>query len=507
MKKWSRTSRADSKRKGESGSERPWWRVWAGAALLSLTLAALYAFRLSIGRPPLLHFLGWSQITGELLAIVLAVFLWVSYLRLRRPTVLAQGRLRRFAFGLILVVALLGRAVDLLAPYLVPEDLSGYLVPAALGAGLATIFLDTEVGFGVAALLALLVGLAQTSNPVAALIAAFGGSVVAVIRCARLRKLSDLGIAGFEIGLVNLLFQGAVTLAAGRPSLNGAALLWSLLNGIISASLILVSLPLAERLTQKTSSLGLVELLSPSHPLLVLLHERAPGTYHHSANVSDLAERAAQAIGANPLLASVGGYYHDIGKIQRPEFFTENQQNGINPHDELAPNMSKMVLTSHVKDGIELARQYGLREDIIEFIPQHHGTSVIRYFYLKALREQGEGSPVSINDYRYDAALPQTKEAAILMLADSVEAAAHAGSDDSHLEQIVEEAIRDKLNDGQLVACPLTFGDLARVKQAFCQTLQVMRHRRGVAYPKAAELKSEAAKQGSLGAERSTPKP
>jgi putative nucleotidyltransferase with HDIG domain len=507
MKKWSRANKADSRRKGLNGAERPRWRLWVGAALLSLALAALYAFRLSIFKPPWIHFVSWSQILGELVVIVLAVFLWVNYLRLRCPTVLTQARLRRFAFGLILVIVLLGRAVDLLAPYLVREDLSGYLIPAALGAGLATIFLDTEVGFSVAALLALLVGLDQTSNPVAALIAAFGGSVVAVIRSARLRKLSDLGIAGFEIGLINLFFHGAVTLAAGRPELNGAALLWSLLNGIISASLILVSLPLAERLTQKTSSLGLVELLSPSHPLLVLLHEQAPGTYHHSANVADLAERAAQAIGANPLLASVGGQYHDIGKIRRPEFFTENQQNGVNPHDALAPNMSKMVLTSHVKDGIALAREYGLREDIIALIPQHHGTSVIRYFYLKALREQGEGSPVSINDYRYDADLPQTKEAAILMLADSVEAASHSVSDDSHLEQMVEEAIRDKLNDGQLVACPLTFGDLARIKLAFCQTLQVMRHRRGIAYPKATELKVEAAKQSGLGVERSTPNP
>lgn len=474
---------------------------------MALGLAVLYAFRLSIFKPPLVHFLNWSQILGELVVIALAVFLWVNYLRLRRPSVLVQPRLRRFAFGLILLIALLGRAVDLLAPYLVPENLSGYLIPAALGAGLATIFLDAEVGLSIAALLALLVGLDQATNPVAALIAAFGGGMVAVIRSARLWKLSDLGIAGFEIGLVNVVLQGAVTLAAGRPELNGAALLWSLLNGIVSASLILVGLPLAERLTQKTSPLGLVELLNPSHPLLVLLHEQAPGTYHHSAKVADLAERAAQTIGANALLASVGGYYHDIGKIRRPEFFTENQQNGVNPHDELTPNMSKMVLTSHVKDGIALAREHGLREDIIKFIPQHHGTSVIRYFYLKALREQSEGSPVSINDYRYDAELPQTKEAAILMLADSVEAASHSVADDSHLEQVVEEAIRDKLNDGQLVQCPMTLRDLARVKQAFCQTLQAMRHRRGVAYPQVAELKTEVAKQSGLGIERSAPNP
>lgn len=493
MKRWSRRTRAKSKRGDRTGLRHPTQRLWGGTALLALTLSILYTFRLSIFKPPFVHFLNWSQVVGQLVVITIVVFLWVGYLHLRKGQMLGQKRLRRFLFGLVLTVALLGRAMDLLAPYLVPENLSGYLIPAALGAGLATIFLDAEVGLAVAALLSLLVGLDQTLNPIAALIAAFGGSLVAVTRAAHLQKLSVLVIAGFQIGLVSLLLHGAVTLSAGLPQLNGAALLWSLLNGIVSASLILISLPLAERLTQKTSPLGLVELLNPSQPLLVRMREEAPGTYHHSTNVADLAESAAQAIEANSLLVTVGAYYHDIGKLRRPEFFTENQQGEGNPHDELAPNMSKMILTSHIKDGIELAKEYGLRDDIIQFVPRHHGTSVIRYFYLKALRARGEGSSVSIDDYRYDAPLPNSKETAILMLADSVEAASHSIEDDGQLAGMVEGIVQERLSDGQLAESPLTLADLAQIKQAFCQTLRAMRHRRRVTYPKADELKAEAA--------------
>jgi len=225
-----------------------------------------------------------------------------------------------------------------------------------------------------------------------------------------------------------------------------------------------------------------VELLNPSHPLLVLLREKAPGTYHHSFRVADLAESAAQAIGADPLLAKVGGYYHDIGKIRRPEYFVENQQGGPNPHDEISPSMSKMILMSHIKDGVELAREYGLREDVIRFIRQHHGTSVIRYFYLKALRE-GKASEESMDDYRYNAELPQTKETAVVMLADGVEAATHGLDDPAQLEETVREVIRSRVEDGQLRESPLTLRDLERIQEAFCETLRAMRHTRAGTFP------------------------
>jgi hypothetical protein len=417
---------------------------------------------------------------------------------------MAQTRIRVCLVLLLVAVALLGRATDLLAPYLVPAQMGAYLIPVAFAGGLVTIFTSAEVGLSLTVLLTLWVGIFWVGldnvlhvgelgdplhSPLAAMLAAFGSGAIAVFRCARLRRFSDLPLTGLEIGIVGALLHAGTVLASQQQAINGVALLWSALNGLMSVLLIFGGLPLAEYITQKTSPLGLVELLNPSHPLLILLREQAPGTYHHSFSVADLAESAAQAIGADPLLAKVGGYYHDIGKIKRPQFFLENQQNGHNPHDDLSPNMSKVILVSHIKEGIALAREYGLREDIIQFIRQHHGTSLIRYFYLKALRE-GKASSPSMDDYRYGAELPKTREAAIVMLADGVEAASRTAKDATHLEHIVAEAMKGPLQDDQLKESQLTLRDLEKIRQAFLETLRAMRHDRASSYPKDSELKS-----------------
>jgi hypothetical protein len=461
---------------------------WLYAGVAVVALAGLSAFRMDLSEPPLVRWLSWDQLSGNTLIITLLVAIWAGYLKLRQPELIGQGRMRVFLVGLLISVAVLGRATDLLAPYLVPESLGAYLIPVAFGAGLATIFASAEVGFAVTVILAFWVGLGSELNP-AAMLAAFGSGMVAVFRCARLRKLSDLPLAGLEIGIVGAMLHGGAALYQGVEALSGVAILWSGLNGLVSVLLIFGGLPLAEYITQKTSPLGLVELLNPSHPLLVLLRERAPGTYHHSFSVADLAESAAGAIGADPLLAKVGGYYHDIGKLKRPKFFAENLQDGQNPHDEISPSMSKMILTSHIKEGVELAREYGLREDVIQFIRQHHGTAVIRFFYLKALRE---GKAGAMDDYRYAAELPQTKETAVVMLADGVEAATHSLEDSSRLKEVIAGAIRTPLEDGQLVESPLTLRDLEKIQQAFFETLRAMRHERTQAYPKASELEGSA---------------
>ena len=440
--------------------------------------------------------LPWEGLLGNAVVLALLVALWSGYMHLCRPEVMGRRRMRIFLVVLITTVAIFGRATDLLAPYLVPEPMGAYLIPVALGAGLATIFVGAEVGFALTVPLAFWVGLGGALNPIA-MLAAYGSGMVAVFRCARLRRFSDLPLAGVEIGIVGVLFHGgAVLLLDGPEGLSGVALLWTALNGLVSVLLLFGGLPIAEYITQRTSPLGLVELLNPSHPLLILLRERAPGTYHHSFNVADLAENAAQAIGADPLLAKVGGYYHDIGKIKRPEYFVENQQGGPNPHDEISPSMSKMILMSHIKDGVELAREYGLREDVIQFIRQHHGTSVIRYFYLKALRE-GKASEASMDDYRYASELPRMKETAIVMLADSVEAATHAVEDPAQFEEIVDEIISSRLEEGQLVEGPLTLRDLERIKRAFLETLRAMRHTRAGSYPAPSSSASEAKEQQS----------
>ena len=500
-----RWSRRKSKLTSALRRQVPKVRSWLYVIVAVLALVGFSSFRVNLsGVPAWVSGLSWHPLLGNALILTLLVFLWAGYLHLRHPDLMAQTRIRAFLVLLLVSVALFGRATDLLAPYLVPAQMGAYLVPVAFGAGLVTIFTSAELGLLLTVLLMLWVGVFWVGlgnvlnagelgdplhSPMAALLAAFGSGAIAVFRCARLRRFSDLPLTGLEIGIVGALLHAGTVFALGGEALNGVALLWSGLNGLVSALLIFGGLPLAEYITQKTSPLGLVELLNPSHPLLVLLREHAPGTYHHSFSVADLAESAAQAIGADPLLAKVGGYYHDIGKTKRPQFFAENQQNGHNPHDDLSPNMSKVILTSHIKEGVSLAREYGLREDIIQFIRQHHGTSVIRYFYLKALRE-GKASPQSMDDYRYGAELPKTREAAIVMLADGVEAASRGAEDLAHLERIVAEAMSTPLQDEQLKESSLTLRDVEKIKQAFLETLYAMRHERLSSYPKDSELKS-----------------
>ncbi|OGF55832.1 MAG: hypothetical protein A2Z21_00495 [Candidatus Fraserbacteria bacterium RBG_16_55_9] len=502
MRRWSNRK---SELKSVLQRQVPRVRAWLYVIVAVLGLTGLSSFRVNLsGFPSWVNALNWDQLLGNTLVLVLLVILWAGYLHLRQPELMTKTRMRAFLVSLLIVVALLGRATDLLAPYLVPVQMGAYLVPIAFGVGLATIFTSAEVGLAMTVLLAFWVvsfwvGLGNLLNPdelgdplhspLAAMLAAFGSGAVAVFRCAHLRKFSDLPLTGLEIGIVGALLHGGIVLYSGGEALNGVALLWSGLNGLMSVLLMFGGLPLAEYITQKTSPLGMVELLNPSHPLLVLLREHAPGTYHHSFNVADLAENAAQAIEADPLLAKVGGYYHDIGKVKRPQFFAENQQNGHNPHDEISPNMSKVILTSHIKEGVELAREYGLRDDIVQFIRQHHGTSVIRYFYFKALRE-GKASAQSVDDYRYSAELPRTRETAIVMLADGVEAASRSAKDAAQLERIVSEAMSGPLKDEQLKESPLTLRDLEKIKQAFFETLRAMRHDRVSSYPKESELKS-----------------
>ena len=430
--------------------------------LLWAALMALGAFRLTPAAG--VQIIPWAQIAAQ--AILLALVCLALGIYAHRARV--QPRLVGFTGSAIFFTVLLAQIVHPWVPY---------LAPAPLAAALVTLFVGLPMGLAANIFVALVIEL--LGPPLAGLIA-FAGGLMAIFCVTRLSKLSDLALGGLEIALVNALVYGSGTAIWGgfRPE----ALLWATLSGPLTALLLMGLLPLAEQITQKTSPLGLMELLNPSHPLLDLLREKAPGTYHHSFTVADLSEAAAEAIGADPLLAKVGGYYHDIGKIARPEFFLENQQNGLNPHDTLAPSLSKTIITAHIREGIELGRRYGLKEDVLQFIPQHHGTSVIRYFYVKALREGQE--ECSIDDFRYDAELPKTKETAIVMLADGIEAASRSIENGSRLETLVEEAIRERIEDGQLREAPLTLAELEKIKKAFVATLYAMKHGRPVHIPK-----------------------
>ncbi len=432
------------------------------SGLLWAALTALGAFRLT---PTLeVQFLSWAQSAAQAVLVGLMCTAWGIYAHRARVSPRPLG----FTAGSIFFTVLLAQIVHPWVPY---------LAPTPLAAALVTLFVGLPMGVATNIFVALVI---ELFGPSLSGLIALAGGFVAIFCVTRLNKLSDLALGGLEIALVNALVYGSGTAIWGnfRPE----ALLWATLSGPLTALLMMGLLPLAEQITQKTSPLGLMELLNPSHPLLDLLREKAPGTYHHSFNVADLSEAAAEAIGADPLLAKVGGYYHDIGKIQRPEFFLENQQNGTNPHDSLAPSLSKMILTAHIREGIELGRRYGLKEDVLQFIPQHHGTSVIRYFYVKALREGQE--ECSIDDFRYDAELPKTKETAIVMLADGVEASSRSIENGGRLEELVEQVIREKMEDGQLREAPLTLAELEKIKKAFVATLHAMKHGRPISFPK-----------------------
>jgi len=229
-------------------------------------------------------------------------------------------------------------------------------------------------------------------------------------------------------------------------------------------------------------------------PLLKQLAVRAPGTYHHSVVIGTLTEKAAEAIGANPLFCRVASYYHDIGKMRQPEYFIENQQDGAkNPHAKLSPHMSALVLVRHVKDGVAYAEEYRLPRPLTDSIPQHHGTSLMRYFYLLA-KETQDPDTINEDDFRYPGPKPQTKEAALIMLADGVEARSRLIQEPSprRLQEMIRDQVRAVLEDGQLDECDITLGDLAKVEGAFLDVLSGMHHHR-IEYPEAIESDSELA--------------
>jgi len=243
------------------------------------------------------------------------------------------------------------------------------------------------------------------------------------------------------------------------------------------------ALPFLETTFRVTTNTWLLELASPEQDLLKELSMKAPGTYSHSVMVANMAEAAARQVGSDPLLARVAAYYHDIGKVKRPQFFVENQPPGENPHDKLSPNLSALIIISHVKDGVELLEKNHIPPDLVEIIKEHHGNSLVRYFYEEALLSSVKGD-VEESRFRYHFDRPRRKTAGILLLADSVEATARTLDHPSAamIEQVIERIIADKMEGGQLDDCELTFGDLARTRIAFLKVLTSAYHPR-VDYP------------------------
>ena len=362
----------------------------------------------------------------------------------------------------------------------------GYLIPVAMGTMLITILLDVRLGLVIDIILAIFVGM-YTENSAFAVVALIGG-LTGSLGVATLGQRSDISRTALSISAVNAcLIIGLGMIQSQSPDVIIFGVIFGVFNGLISSIFTMGVLPYLENIFGITTSIKLLELANPSQPLLKKLMTEAPGTYHHCIMVGNLGEAAAEAIGANGLEVRLGAYYHDIGKLKRPYFFAENQFSGNNPHNNMTPQLSTLIITSHVKDGIEMAKEAKLPPIIIQMIAQHHGDSLVSFFYSKAKETDPQAKE---RDYRYEQPKPQTKEAAILMMADTVEAAVRSkkNATPGQIEGFIRTLIKGKLNDGQFDECELTFRDLELIAEAFTRVINGIYHKRIEYPPQANEL-------------------
>ena len=368
--------------------------------------------------------------------------------------------------------------------------LNVYLLPMALGAMLLTGLLGARTGLTVGvSLTVLLANLAAGSNTayseemVHLLLTGIVGSVVAVKFLAGKPQRVRMVICGVLVAGVNLLVMlalGMMTAADLHNTLADAA--WAMAGGVISGLIAVGFQPVFEAAFNLATPSKLLELANPNQPLLRRLLMEAPGTYHHSIIVANLAEAAAERIGANPLLARTGAYFHDIGKLKRPPYFKENQR-GDNPHDHTVAYVSASIVTAHTTDGLALAQKHHLPPEIQRIIMEHHGDTPVMFFYHKAL-QQADGRPVDIKDFRYGGSRPCTKESAVVMLADTIEAAVRSMSDPTPqaIQRFIERLVRGKIEDGQLSNSPLSLQDIDGICEAFSSVLSGVFHER-IEYP------------------------
>lgn len=433
---------------------------------------------------------GWKAWVGQffLLASILSMFF--LYLYLLHGEVFQQNRhilLISILFGLI--VGLFGIAVRL-------SGIPVLAVPVGIASILLTIVYNSRIGIVGTITLALLGGAMAGFDYEFTLATAFAG-VLAVFSVRDVRNRGQIVVSAGLAFAAYALAVGAFSLL----QLGGWDRFQTSIGLVgINVVLLLFAHPLlwiVERTFNITTDLTLLELSDTNRPLLKELSMRAPGSFHHSLQVANLGEAAADAIGANGLLVRVGALYHDIGKMLKPEYFIENQRVGENPHDKLSPHMSALILASHVKDGVELGRQHGLPQAVLKFIPMHHGTTLMEYFYRKAREQESEeSSPISEAEFRYPGPIPNSKETGILMVADSVEAAVRSLDKPTprKLETLIDSIFKSRLEDGQMDHSPLTFADLETIKQAFITILSSMHHIR-VKYPGQEEKEAQAEKE------------
>lgn len=451
------------------------------------------------------EYIEWRHRIGIVLHVTIVIGLFTIYLFLFRKRIIHDnGKLVLISLILLLETffAYLSLALTLTEPvqYLI-------FVPAA--SMLLTIIFDSRVAFYGTVTIALLIAGIRGNDYAFALTSLVAGALGAyTVRDIRNRTQIFRSLififTGYALSIIAISleqFESLTTITS--------ALTYALANAVFSPVLTYGLLIFFERVFKVTTDLTLLELSDFNQPLLHQLSAKAPGTFHHSIMIGNMAEAAADAIGANSILGRVGGYYHDIGKMIKAEYFVENQVGSGNRHNRLKPRMSALIIQSHVKEGVELGREYGLPEKILDFIPQHHGTTRISYFYDKALKQamrRPGKETINDEDFRYPGPKPQTKETGIVMLADSVEASTRVIDEitPQKLEQAIENMIKQRFIEGQLDDCDLTLRDLTKIKDAFLKILLGIHHQR-IKYPEQQRSEEAAALPASKPSDTALP--
>lgn len=450
------------------------------------------------------------QIFGRILLVLAMVLASVVYVRLEdRETFQSNSRLGLLALVVILNLALVRIVSSLGALEFFAQDgtwasILPYVAPTALAPLIVAILIDAGSAIFMALLISIFTGVIY-GNRLDVIVITFLASMVAIFACREVRRRSRVvraaGLGGLTVAFFALLIGLVEQLS---PDVLLRQMAAGLVSGVFTGVIVVGLLPVFESLFKRTTDITLLELTDYNHPLLRLMQLEAPGTYHHSLVVAQLSENACNAIGANPLLARVCALFHDIGKTAKPGYFIENQRDRANPHDDSSPALSAAIIKAHVQDGVDLARKHNLPRAVIDVIQQHHGTSLIRYFYQRALNNTrapfnaAAGQPASQNpfgtpdtpaavdeaNYRYDGPRPQFKESAVISLADGVEAASRClrKVTPQHLGELIDAIFRERFEDGQLDEAPLTFEEIAKIKSSFTFTLLNMLHSR-IAYP------------------------
>ncbi|EDL63163.1 HD family phosphohydrolase, partial [Bacillus sp. SG-1] len=395
---------------------------------------------------------------------------------------------RLILLSLIFVISLILMKITALMKEL-DLDRIGFLFPAALAGMLIRIMLNERIAMLMVMILAACGSIVfhyEITGAIdieMAIYIMFSGLAGVLFLSSRKNRANILQ-AGLFVSLVNVLIILFLLFLRGVTYTNleyTYFVIYGFVSGIGSAVLTIGFLPFFEAGFGILSAMRLVELSNPNHPLLKKLLTEAPGTYHHSVMVANLAETACESIGANGLLARVGCYYHDVGKTVRPRYFIENQMNAGNPHDHLPPERSRDIIIEHAADGAEMLRKYKLPKEFIDIAEQHHGTTLLKYFYYKASEENEE---IDEDSYRYPGPKPQTKETAVIGIADSVEAAVRSMKSPTtdEIKKLVDNIVKDRLQDGQFNECDITLKELDIVKKTLCETLNGIFHSR-IEYP------------------------